>query len=392
MGIPTRLGDPRKASWSDTTTMGHRQQLRSGRGRSDQSAGFTFNGVWGLACCGTRPPGTTRSSRMEAPKTSGGYSVAVGAIQPRRVARHQLRDERADGHDGSGHVTRRLGHGSPVRRFRRRDGILSVHERDPAGHVPCCVTPPPGCSIQRSAITGSPSSTRGNPTSVTPFAIQPSDGKFLVAGYSSLTNGSRVCSPVSDQRRDRHHVRVQWRPSTFQLGSSFHGLAVQSDGKIVAVGGATSTSGKTTTNNFLIARFQGDTTPLTEAARPRASDSTTAPHVKRHAALDPARPPTDQDLTALAAELIAQARTARATGLLNGRRAVGRTEVIRDPDPRLTRSGPGAPSDTLDPPHRTRTSSRGSAPVLYLCGSYALSTNIPISRPVEDRRFPRKGE
>ena len=136
-------------------------------------------------------------------------------------------------------------------------------------------------------------------------AIQPSDGKILVAGYSSLTNGSAyVARFQTDGTLDTTFGSNGEALNTFSnAGSSFHGLAVQSDGKIVAVGGASSTSGKTTTNNFLIARFQGDTTTLTAAASPLATAST-APASNDTSLPIPLAPPTDQDLTALATELI----------------------------------------------------------------------------------------
>jgi hypothetical protein len=125
-----------------------------------------------------------------------------------------------------------------------------------------------------------------------------------------LTNGSAyVARFQTDGMIDTTFGSNGEAVNTFaNSGSSFHGLAVQNDGKIVAVGGATSTSGKTTTNNFLIARFLGDTMTLTAAARPRAIASTA---LTSQDTLPQLAPLTDQDLTALATELIGAGRRRR---------------------------------------------------------------------------------
>jgi uncharacterized delta-60 repeat protein len=144
-------------------------------------------------------------------------------------------------------------------------------------------------------------------------AIQPGDGKILLAGYASTSSSmsSIVARFQANGAIDTSFGNNGVASNAFTNGGSyFAGVTLQSDGKIVAVGGATSTSGKTTTNNFLIARFLGDTTTLTAAARPRAIAST-APTSQDTSPQLPLAPLTDQDLTALTTELIGAGKRRR---------------------------------------------------------------------------------
>lgn len=145
-------------------------------------------------------------------------------------------------------------------------------------------------------------------------AIQPADGKILVAGQSSLVNSNGSAFVARFQTGGAIDPTFgsngEALNSFGNSGSSFQGLVVQADGKIIAVGGATSTSGKTTTNNFLVARFLGDTTTLAAAAPPLAIAST-APTSQDSSPQLPLAPLTDQDLTALATELIGAGKRRR---------------------------------------------------------------------------------
>jgi uncharacterized delta-60 repeat protein len=146
-------------------------------------------------------------------------------------------------------------------------------------------------------------------------AIQPGDGKILLAGYDSTS--SSMSSIVArfqtngmiDTNFGNNGNGVASNAFT-NGGSYFAGVILQPDGKIVAVGTASTTRGKTTTSNSLIARFQGDTTPLTAAAGPRALASTapTSQDTSPQLALAPL---TDQDLTALATDLIGAGKKRR---------------------------------------------------------------------------------
>lgn len=266
---------------------------------------FTSDGVWGLAIWRDPTTGTDKIVTMEAPKTSSGYSVAV--------ARYNL-DGSLDASFGTNGRTVTTVPGVSLGDWGmalQSDGSVVV-----TGYYQYSNGNPQDTFLLRYTAAGVLDSTFGN-NGITVFdaggsdvgysvAIQPSDGKILVAGYSSLTNGSAfVARFQTGGTIDTTFGTNGEALNTFtNAGSSFHGLAVQSDGKIVAVGSATSTSGKTTTYNFLIARFQGDTTILTAAARPRSITSTTVPTSQDTSPLILLAPPTDQDLGLLATELV----------------------------------------------------------------------------------------
>jgi uncharacterized delta-60 repeat protein len=144
-------------------------------------------------------------------------------------------------------------------------------------------------------------------------AIQPSNGDILVAGASNTSSSQ---STILARFQTNGAIDTSFanngvaRNSFTNAGSYFNDVTLQPDGKMVAVGWASSTSGKTTTRNFLIARFQGDTTTLTAAASPLTIAS--AAPVSNDASLPiPLAPPTDQDLTALATELIGTGKKRR---------------------------------------------------------------------------------
>jgi uncharacterized delta-60 repeat protein len=102
-------------------------------------------------------------------------------------------------------------------------------------------------------------------------AIQP-NGKIVVAGTSNTTPGSFVARFDTYGATDTTFGTNGSARNTFtNSGSIFqssHSLILQPDGKIVAVGAATTTTGSgrrmTSVTNFLIARYQGDpvTSPL----------------------------------------------------------------------------------------------------------------------------------
>jgi uncharacterized delta-60 repeat protein len=273
---------------------------------------FTSDGVWGLAIWRDPTTGTDKIVTMEAPKTSSGYSVGV--------ARYNL-DGSLDTSFGTNGRTVTTVPGASLGGWGmalQSDGSVVV-----TGYYQYTNGTPQDTFLLRYTAAGALDSTFGN-NGIAVFdaggsdvgysvAIQPSDGKILVAGYSSLTNGSAfVARFQTGGTIDTTFGSNGEALNTFSnAGSSFHGLAVQSDGRIVAVGGAASTSGKTTTNNFLIARFLGDTTTLTAAGLPRAIASTTAPTSQGTSPQIPLAPPTDQDLTALATELIGAGKKRR---------------------------------------------------------------------------------
>jgi uncharacterized delta-60 repeat protein len=278
---------------------------------------FNSDGVWALAIL--RDPANAANDKivtMEAPKTSSGYSVGV--------ARYNL-DGSLDASFGTNGRMVTTVPGVSLGDWAmalQSDGSVVV-----TGYYQYTNGTPQDTFLLRYTAAGVLDSTFGNNGIVVfdaggsdvgySVAIQPSDGKILVAGYSSLTNGSAfVARFQTGGTLDTTFGSNGEALDTFaNSGSSFHGLAVQSDGKIVAVGGATSTSRKTTTNNFLIARFLGDTTTLTAAARPRAI-APTAPTSPDTSPLVPLAPPTDQDLTALATELIGVGKKRRGLQVL----------------------------------------------------------------------------
>jgi uncharacterized delta-60 repeat protein len=146
-------------------------------------------------------------------------------------------------------------------------------------------------------------------------AVDPSDGKILLAGYSSTSSSmSTILARFqSNGAIDTSFGTSGIASNTFNAngGSYFKDVILQADGNIVAVGSASTTTSKTTTTNFLIARFLGGSTTLTAAARPRASASMTAAASNDTSLLIPLPPPTDQDLTALATELIGAGKKRR---------------------------------------------------------------------------------
>jgi uncharacterized delta-60 repeat protein len=273
---------------------------------------FTSDGVWGLAIWRDPTTGTDKIVTMEAPQTSSGYSVGV--------ARYNL-DGSLDASFGTNGRTVTTVSGASLGGWGialQSDGSVVV-----TGDYQYANGNPQDTFLLRYTAAGVLDSTFGN-DGIAVFdaggsdvgysvAIQPSDGKILVAGYSSLTNGSAyVARFQTDGAIDATFGSNGEALNTFSnAGSSFHGLAVQSDGKIVAVGGATSTSGKTTTKNFLIARFLGDTTTPTAAARARASVSTTAAMSQDSLPQLALAPLADQDLTALAVERIGAGKRRR---------------------------------------------------------------------------------
>jgi uncharacterized delta-60 repeat protein len=143
-------------------------------------------------------------------------------------------------------------------------------------------------------------------------AIQPSDGKILVAGYSTnslLTiNYAYLARFLTNGQIDTTFGSNGEALNTFANSSStFQGLAVQpSDGKIVAVGEADSPSGKTRTYNVLIARFQGDTTTQSAAASSMALVQTSP--ATTDAALTSLVTADDPQLSLLSADVLGTSR------------------------------------------------------------------------------------
>jgi uncharacterized delta-60 repeat protein len=277
---------------------------------------FTSDGVWGLAIW--RDSGTDKIVTMEAPKTSSGYSVAVSRYNP---------DGSLDTSFGANGRTITTVPGVSLGDWGmalQPDGSVVV-----TGFYQYTNGTPQDTFLLRYTAAGVLDSTFGNNGIVVfdaggsdvgySVAIQPSDDKILVAGDTSLTNGSTfVARFQTNGMPDTTFGSNGEAANTFSnAGSTFHGLAIQSDGKIVAVGGSvTSVSRKTTTYDFLIARFLGDTPPPTPTARPRASASTTAPASSGMSLPLPLAPPTDRDLTALASELIRTGKKRRGLRVL----------------------------------------------------------------------------
>jgi uncharacterized delta-60 repeat protein len=144
-------------------------------------------------------------------------------------------------------------------------------------------------------------------------AIQP-NGEILLAGASGTTSPreSILARFQTNGAIDTSFANNGVARNYFtNAGGYFNDVTLQPDGKIVAVGTASTTSGKTTTTNFLIARFQGDTTPPAAPARPRAIASTTAPASNDTSPQLLLAPLTDQDLTALAIGLIGAGKKRR---------------------------------------------------------------------------------
>jgi uncharacterized delta-60 repeat protein len=135
-------------------------------------------------------------------------------------------------------------------------------------------------------------------------AVDPSDGKILVAGYSSTSSSmSTILARFqSNGAIDTSFGTNGIANNTFNAnaGSYFKDVILQTDGKIVAVGSASTTTGKTTTTNFLVARFLGDSATPSPAilTQPTSLGSGGV------TVLIPLAPGSDQDLGQLAIGLI----------------------------------------------------------------------------------------
>jgi uncharacterized delta-60 repeat protein len=102
-------------------------------------------------------------------------------------------------------------------------------------------------------------------------AIQPGNGEILLAGasYTSSSESSILARFQTNGAIDTSFASNGVARNAFtNAGSYFNDMTLQPDGKIVAVGTASTTSGHTGTTNFLIARFLGDSTTTAATASP----------------------------------------------------------------------------------------------------------------------------
>jgi uncharacterized delta-60 repeat protein len=139
-------------------------------------------------------------------------------------------------------------------------------------------------------------------------ALQPSDGKILVAGYSSTPSSmSTILARFqSNGAIDTSFGTNGIASNTFNAnpGSYLKDVILQPDGKSVAVGSASTTTGKTTTPNFLIARFLGDSATPSATASPAILTQPTSLGSGGVGVLIPQAFGSDQDLGQLAIDLI----------------------------------------------------------------------------------------
>jgi uncharacterized delta-60 repeat protein len=137
-------------------------------------------------------------------------------------------------------------------------------------------------------------------------AIQP-NGEILLAGESGTTSPqeSILARFQTNGAIDMSFANNGVARNYFtNAGGYFNDVTLQPDGKIVAVGLASTTSGKTGTNNFLIARFLGDSTTTAATASPAILAQPTSLGSLDATVLIPLAPGSDQDLGQLAIGLI----------------------------------------------------------------------------------------
>jgi uncharacterized delta-60 repeat protein len=150
-------------------------------------------------------------------------------------------------------------------------------------------------------------------------AIQPSNGEILLAGASN-TSSSR--STILARFQTNGAIDTSFgnngvaRNSFTNAGSYFNDVILQPDGKIVAVGTASTTTGKTTTTDFLVARFLGDSATPSATASPAILTQPTSLGSGGVTVLIPLALGSDQDLGQLAIGLI-QAGTKRSRPALH---------------------------------------------------------------------------
>jgi uncharacterized delta-60 repeat protein len=139
-------------------------------------------------------------------------------------------------------------------------------------------------------------------------AVDPSDDKILLAGYSSTSSSmSTILTRFqSNGAIDTSFGTNGIARNTFSANveSYFKDVLLQPDGKIVAVGSASTKTGKTTTGNFLIARFLGDSTTSSATAFPAIFAQPTSRGSLGATALIPLALGSDQDLGQLAIDAI----------------------------------------------------------------------------------------
>jgi uncharacterized delta-60 repeat protein len=139
-------------------------------------------------------------------------------------------------------------------------------------------------------------------------AIQPSNGEILFAGasYTSSSESSILARFQTNGAIDTSFASNGVARNAFtNAGGYFNDMILQPDGKIVAVGLASTTiSKKTGTTNFLIARFLGDSTTTGATASPAILAQPTSLGSLGTTVLIPLAPGSDQDLGQLAIDLI----------------------------------------------------------------------------------------
>lgn len=99
------------------------------------------------------------------------------------------------------------------------------------------------------------------------MTVQP-DGKIVVVGRSNPSTGTSIPDSflarfLSDGTPDSGFGGGGFVVSSFSTATDFfQGVALQGDGKIVAVGNSRTESARSVTDNILVARFLGDSSPL----------------------------------------------------------------------------------------------------------------------------------
>jgi uncharacterized delta-60 repeat protein len=138
-------------------------------------------------------------------------------------------------------------------------------------------------------------------------AIQPGNGEILFAGasYTSSSESTILARFQTNGAIDTSFANNGVARNPFTNGGSyFNDMTLQPDGKIVAVGLATSTSHHTGTTNFLVARFLGDSTTTGATASPALLAQPTSLGSLGATAVIPLALGSDQDLGKLAIGLI----------------------------------------------------------------------------------------
>jgi uncharacterized delta-60 repeat protein len=145
-------------------------------------------------------------------------------------------------------------------------------------------------------------------------AIQ-ADDKIILAGDNGTSQ--IVARFDRDGSLDPAFGGGGYATNSFGSSSVFKDIALQIDGKIVAVGAARVPSGKTTTNAFLIARYLGDSGSLSSLSAPQMTVQITPSMASYPSVQVTGVTGSDQDLTTLETEIIRGVKKRTRTPALN---------------------------------------------------------------------------